>query len=47
MTEVEAIDLTRKIEKTCEEHGVWCEIKYGKKPYLKNIEIEVSIKITK
>jgi hypothetical protein len=47
MTEVEAIDLTRKIEKACEDSGVWCDIKYRKKPYLKSIEIEVSIKITK
>lgn len=46
MTQKEANKIVSTIEKTCEEHGLWVEIKMVKKPDLKDIVITVSVRIT-
>jgi len=45
MTPTEAIAIQREFEKLCNEKGLWMKVEHDKKPDLKMIRLEISIKV--
>lgn len=46
MTKADAIEFQKRIEKQCNEAGIWHEVKRENRPKLKNIIIVISLKVT-
>jgi hypothetical protein len=47
MKKDEALRLVEEIQSICTKRGLWCTVEFERKPDLKMIKIEISIKIEK
>jgi hypothetical protein len=45
MTKKEALDILNKLKRLCRGHGIWYSVQKENKPELKNILINISIKV--